>query len=138
MRHPFTLVSVYCFRNHILGSQQPIPLSLFNIFMAIIYAFFFRLIAGVRAPVESIVIGVFAWQFTAVSVSSGMNCITGNANLIKKVAFPRSSLPVAVILAGMIVTLNILKIDKQIMKIRGQRNSEQTLIWYQGWKGRLR
>jgi len=72
------------------------------IFMAIIYAFFFRLIAGVRAPVESIVIGVFAWQFTAVSVSSGMNCITGNANLIKKVAFPRSSLPVAVILAGMI------------------------------------
>lgn len=87
------------------------------LFMAVIYAYFFRLIAGVRAPVEAIVIGVFAWQFTAVSVNSGMTCITGNANLIKKVAFPRSTLPLAVIIAGMIDYLISLVIQIIIVSI---------------------
>jgi ABC-type polysaccharide/polyol phosphate export permease len=87
------------------------------LFMAVIYAFFFRLIAGIRAPVEAIVIGVFAWQFTAVSVNSGMMCITGNSNLIKKVAFPRSSLPVAVVLAGMMDYLISLIIQVIIVSV---------------------
>ena len=87
------------------------------LFMAVIYAFFFRLIAGVRAPVESIIIGVFAWQFTAVSVNAGMSCITGNANLIKKVAFPRSALPVSVICAGVIDYLISLVIQVLIVGV---------------------
>ena len=100
------------------------------LFMAIIYAFFFRLIAGVRAPVEAIVIGVFAWQFTAVSVNSGMVCITGNSNLIKKVAFPRSSLPVAVILAGMIDYLISLIIQVIIVTLVLYKQGGGFISWH--------
>lgn len=72
------------------------------LFMAIIYIFFMRLLAGRLVAAEEILIGVFAWQFTVQSVTGGMNCITGNSNLVKKVAFPRIILPVACLLANLI------------------------------------
>lgn len=65
------------------------------LFMAGIYSFFFRLLAGRAANTPSIIVGVFAWQYTATSVQQGMGCITNNGNLIKKVAFPRVILPLA-------------------------------------------
>ncbi|MFT5124865.1 MAG: ABC-type polysaccharide/polyol phosphate export permease [Kiritimatiellia bacterium] len=90
-------------RTRYKGSSLGVLWSIITpLFMAIIYAFFFRLIAGVRAPTHSIIIGVFAWQFTASSVNAGMMCITGNSNLIKKVSFARWVLPASVTLAGMI------------------------------------
>ncbi len=70
------------------------------LFMAGIYAFFFRLLSGRAANTQSILVGVFAWQFTSNCVHQGMNCITGNANLVKKVAFPRRMLPMAVTVAA--------------------------------------
>ncbi len=63
--------------------------------MAAIYVFFLRLLADRGVSVESVIIGVFAWTFTAQSVQSGLTAITGNANLVKKVAFPRVLLPTA-------------------------------------------
>ncbi|NIP93620.1 MAG: ABC transporter permease, partial [Akkermansiaceae bacterium] len=71
------------------------------LFMAVIYVFFLRLLAR-GVPIEAIVIGVFAWQFTIQSIQSGMESITGNANLVKKVAFPRVILPVATTLAALV------------------------------------
>ncbi len=70
------------------------------LFMAGIYAFFFRLLSGRAANTQSILVGVFAWQFTANCVHQGLTCITGNGNLIKKVAFSRVILPVAVTTAA--------------------------------------
>jgi len=64
------------------------------LFMALIYMFFMR-IAGHGVPFPEILVGVFAWQFTAQSVQAGMQAVTSNANLVKKVAFPRISLPLA-------------------------------------------
>jgi len=72
------------------------------LFMALIYVVFLRILAGRGVPVEEIIIGVFAWQFTAQSVTGGLTCITGNANLVKKVAFPRAILPVACVLANLV------------------------------------
>lgn len=72
------------------------------LFMAAIYAFFFRLLAGRAANPASIIVGVFAWQFTANCVHAGMACISGNANLVKRVSFPRLILPVSVTIAGLI------------------------------------
>ncbi|HBA83399.1 MAG TPA: hypothetical protein DCZ95_04815 [Verrucomicrobia bacterium] len=72
------------------------------LFMAVIYVFFLRLLAGRGVPTEDIIIGVFAWQFTMQCVNSGMTCITGNANLVKKVAFPRIILPTVNVAAGLI------------------------------------
>lgn len=71
------------------------------LFMAFVYVFFLRLLAR-GVPLESIIIGVFAWQFTAQSVNEGLFSITGNANLVKKVFFPREILPAACVFSNMI------------------------------------
>jgi len=68
--------------------------------MAVIYIFFLRLLAR-GVPMSQIIIGVFAWQFSLNSLQDGMNAVTGNANLVKKVSFPRIILPVAVTLANL-------------------------------------
>jgi ABC-type polysaccharide/polyol phosphate export permease len=68
--------------------------------MAGIYAFFFRLLAGRAANTPSIIVGVFAWQYTATSVQQGMGCVTNNGNLVKKVAFPRVILPLSTTFAA--------------------------------------
>jgi ABC-type polysaccharide/polyol phosphate export permease len=78
------------------GSALGVLWSLLTpLFMAGIYAFFFRLLAGRAANTASIIVGVFAWQYTANSIQQGMGCVTNNGNLVKKVAFPRVILPLA-------------------------------------------
>lgn len=72
------------------------------LFLAVIYFVFLRLLVGRGVPTEEIIVGVFAWQFTAQSISGGMTCITGNATLIKKVFFPRIVLPLSVIAGNLI------------------------------------
>lgn len=73
---------------------------LIPLFMAVIYTVFLRMLAGRGMPVEEIIIGVFAWQFTAQCVSGGLSAVTGNANLVKKVFFPRVILPAANVAAN--------------------------------------
>lgn len=74
---------------------------LIPLFMALIYVFFLRMMAGRSVPLPEIVIGVFAWQFTVNSVQSGLGSIEGNANLVKKVKFPRIILPLSATLANL-------------------------------------
>lgn len=72
------------------------------LFLALIYVIFLRLLIGRGVPTEDILVGVFAWQFTAQSISGGLTCITGNANLVKKVFFPRIVLPLSVVAGNLI------------------------------------
>jgi ABC-type polysaccharide/polyol phosphate export permease len=59
------------------GSALGFLWSILNpLFMAVIYIFFLRLLAGRGVPNEDVIIGVFAWQFTVQCVTGGMNCIT--------------------------------------------------------------
>lgn len=69
------------------------------LFMAAIYVVFLQLLGGRDVPVSEIIIGVFAWQFTTQCVQSGLTSITGNVNLVKKVALPRLVLPLAATLS---------------------------------------
>lgn len=71
------------------------------LFMAVIYLFFLSLLAR-NVPMAQIIIGVFAWQFTMMSVNGGMTCITGSANLVKKVYFPRMILPLSMTTANLV------------------------------------
>jgi len=87
------------------------------LFMAMIYVFFLRLLAGRGVPVENIIIGVFAWQFTALCVTGGMNCVTGSSNLVKKVYFPRIILPLANTLANLVNFLLSLAVQFVILLI---------------------
>lgn len=72
------------------------------LFMAGVYLFFFRFLVGRAAASESIIAGIFAWQFTAGCVHAGLVCVTGNGNLVRKVAFPRWLLPLASTLGGLV------------------------------------
>lgn len=47
-----------------------------------------------------ILIGWLVWSFTTSSVTDGINSIVGNANLVKKIYFPREVLPASAILAN--------------------------------------
>ncbi len=83
------------------GSSLGVLWSLLTpLFMAGIYAFFFRLISGRAANTSSIIVGVFAWQFTSNAVQQGLGCISNNGNLVKKVSFPRIILPLSVTMAA--------------------------------------
>jgi ABC-type polysaccharide/polyol phosphate export permease len=73
---------------------------LIPLFMALIYVVFLRLLGGRGVPLADIIIGVFAWQFTVQCVNAGLTSITGNANLVKKVYFPRVILPLSATLAN--------------------------------------
>ncbi len=71
------------------------------LFMALIYVVFLRILAR-GIPMQEVLIGVFAWQFTAQCVGNGLTSITDNANLVKKVYFPRIILPAAATLANLV------------------------------------
>ncbi len=88
------------YRGSVLGFLWTI---LNPLFMAAIYIFFLRLLSrGIANQYENIIIGVFAWQYTVHCVNSGLNSITANASLVKKVAFPRAILPFASSLSGLV------------------------------------
>jgi len=70
--------------------------------MALIYVVFLRVLASRTVSIAEIIIGVFAWQFTVQSVQGGMMCITGNGNLVRKVAFPRIALPLSSVVANLV------------------------------------
>ncbi|MCZ7593082.1 MAG: ABC transporter permease [Kiritimatiellae bacterium] len=75
---------------------------LIPLFMALIYVIFLRILGGRGVPLADIIIGVFAWQYTVQCVNAGLSSITGSANLVKKVAFPRIILPLSATLANTI------------------------------------
>ncbi len=72
------------------------------IFMAIIYWFFISKVARAPVPIGALLVGVFAWNYTVMSVMDSTGAVIGNANLVKKVAFPREILPLSVSIAGLI------------------------------------
>jgi len=85
------------YRGSVLGFLWTVLIPLF---MAGIYIAFLRLLAGRGVPLAEIIIGVFAWQYTVQCVNSGLHSITGNVNLVKKVAVPRFIMPLAATLAN--------------------------------------
>jgi len=94
------------------------------LFMAAIYVIFLRLLGGRDVPIEEIIIGVFGWTFTVQSVTGGLTAVTGNANLVKKVRFPRALLPAASTAANLVNYLFTLVVQFALVG---------ALLW---WKGR--
>lgn len=101
------------YKNSVLGFLWSI---LTPLFMAVIYVFFLRLLAR-GIPLESIIIGVFAWQFTAQAVHEGLCSVTSNANLVKKVFFPRLILPTAITLGNLVNYLLSLVVQFMLLAV---------------------
>ncbi|MCX7817656.1 MAG: ABC transporter permease [Kiritimatiellae bacterium] len=72
------------------------------LFMAAVYVMFLRILAGQRMGIGRVLVGVFAWQYTAQCLQGGMVSVTSNANLVKKVLFPRLLLPTATVAAQLV------------------------------------
>lgn len=68
----------------------------------LVYAIIFPII--LKVPQEHYVVfvccGLIPWTFFTASVSQGASTIIGNANIVKKVYFPREILPLSVVLSG--------------------------------------
>lgn len=93
------------------------------LFMAFIYMVFLRILNR-NTPMEQVLIGVFAWQFTAQCVGNGLTSITDNSNLVKKIYFPRMILPLATTLSNLITFLLTLVVQfilvAGMLALRGQ------------------
>lgn len=71
----------------------------------LIYAVFARLLKfGGSTPdyLQYLVAGIIVWQFTAGCLNDSLHSISGNANLVKKVFFPRVILPLSTALANLV------------------------------------
>jgi len=70
----------------------------------VVYAIVFHYI--MRFNIEHYLIylisGIIPWTFFTTSINSGMNSILFNANIIKKVYFPRKILPISVATSGLV------------------------------------
>lgn len=70
------------------------------LFLIAIYSIFLGLMKfSIHLP--SLVIGIFVWQFHTLCAGDSLYAILGNANLIKKTAFPRILLPGAMVGANL-------------------------------------
>lgn len=85
------------YRDSILG----IVWSLLNpLLLLVVYTVAFKFILRVQTEHYSyfLLAGLLPWTFFASSLIGSTHAITGNANLIKKVYFPRETLPIATVL----------------------------------------
>ncbi len=69
-----------------------------------VYAIVFPYIMRVKTEnyLIFLICGVIPWTWFLTSISQATSCITNNSNLIKKVYFPRSILPISVVTSGMV------------------------------------
>lgn len=72
--------------------------------MVLVYAIVFPYIMRVQTEnyLIFLICGVIPWNWFTNVISQGTTCITNNANLIKKVYFPRTILPISTVTAGLI------------------------------------
>jgi ABC-type polysaccharide/polyol phosphate export permease len=113
------------YRGSILGLLWTV---LTPLFMALIYIFFLRLLR-VRIRHEELIIGVFAWQFTVQAIQSGMSSITGNANLVKKIYFPRLIIPLSTTLAALVNYLLMFAVQLLLVAILLYWNNQALSMW---------
>ncbi|MDQ7991672.1 MAG: ABC transporter permease [Propionicimonas sp.] len=75
---------------------------------AAIYGIIFGVIQGDKRPPDfaaHVVIGVFLWGFFSHSLTDGAKSITGNQSLVQSLAFPRMTLPLAVVIEQFLALL---------------------------------
>jgi ABC-2 type transport system permease protein len=73
--------------------------------LILIYALFaaiLRFNRGHANYLEFLVTGIVVWQFLSMCLNDSLYAIMGNVNLVKKTAFPRIILPLAMVLANLL------------------------------------
>ena len=78
---------------------------------ALIYGLIFGILQGSSRPPDYpafVVIGVFLFEFFSQSMTKGARSITGNRALVQSLAFPRITLPIAVVIQQFIALVPML------------------------------
>lgn len=71
-----------------------------TILMYAIFAKILKFNGGQSDYLQFLVCGILVWQFTAGTLNDSLYAIAGNANLVKKVYFPRIILPITTVFAN--------------------------------------
>ena len=89
------------YRNSVLGFLWSL---LSPLLMTLVFILVFKVLTQSEIPNYPVFLmaGLLPWIFTQGSVAAGLHSVTGNANLINKIYFPRELLPLSVVLAGFI------------------------------------
>lgn len=113
------------YKNSFLGFLWSVLVPLF---MAVVYMVFLRILrAGI--PMEEILIGVFAWQFTAQCIGNGLSCISENSTLVKKVYFPKIILPLSVTMSNLVNFILSLLVQFAMVAILVTRHGSHISAW---------
>jgi lipopolysaccharide transport system permease protein len=97
--------------------------------MMLVFAIVFQVVRplSVRSYPLFVLAGILPWNFLAGSLSGASRSITGNAQLIDKVYFPREILPLSVVLANLVNFLLSLVVFLPLALLLGARFSPWTL-----------
>jgi ABC-type polysaccharide/polyol phosphate export permease len=90
------------YKNSVLGFVWSLlnPLAMMLVF-TIVFGFLWPNQTVENFPIY-LLCGLLPWNFFAASVTSSVNSVVNNGNLIKKVYFPREVLPIATVLAQLV------------------------------------
>ena len=97
--------------------------------MMVVFSIVFQVVRplSVRNYALFVLTGLLAWNFLAGSLSGAARSITGNANLIDKVYFPREVLPLSVVLSNLVNFLLSLVVFIPLALLLGAQFSVWTL-----------
>jgi ABC-type polysaccharide/polyol phosphate export permease len=72
--------------------------------MVLVYAIVFPFILRVKEDnyLIFLIVGIIPWNFFTTSINQGVTSVLHNANIIKKVYFPREILPISVVTSGLV------------------------------------
>jgi ABC-type polysaccharide/polyol phosphate export permease len=108
------------YKNSVLG----ILWSLLNpLLIMLVFTFVFKVLAGrstLQAYPAFVLIGILSWNLFSSSVVKATHSVVGNGHLIKKVYFPRSVLPISVVLSNLVNYLLALPVFFLLAAILGR------------------
>ena len=98
---------------------------------ALIYGLIFGVLQGDAKPPDYaafVVIGVFLFDFFSKSLSNGAKSITGNRALVQSLAFPRLTLPIAVVLENFMTLVPMLGVMGLALVVLGHPPAWEWLL----------
>ena len=88
------------YKGSVLGFFWSLLTPALTILMYAVFAHILKFNQGQPHYLQFLVSGIIVWSFTAGSLNDSLFSIAGNANLVKKVYFPRAILPLSTALAN--------------------------------------
>jgi lipopolysaccharide transport system permease protein len=114
------------YKGSVLGFFWSLLTPLLLIVVYAVFASILRFNQGRPFYLQYLVSGIIAWQFLAMCLNDSLHAVLGNANLVKKTAFPRIILPLSTMLANGVNFLLTLVVLVPFMMVSGLRPE---LLW---------